>query len=361
MKFLFASELPHLPQKFGGVQSSTHELAQELKQHGHQAVIAAGLFPSDRIGLQTRALAKIIPKRKVYDRILGYPTYRRWIVRDALADIVAETRPDVAVVQPLRQVSLAEELERLSVPTVVYIRDVEWNLLGGDPRNLENSVFVSNSRFTAKSLMERYAIPSTVIIPLFRSAEYQAPRRPENVTFINPHPLKGLGLALEIVSRCPDIPFCFVKSWELNEEEEDAVTRGSRAYGNLTVLPPTRDMAAVYSRAKIVLMPSKWEEAWGRVATEAQFTGIPVIASDRGGLPDSVGPGGLLLDDSIESWVHAVRKLWFDHTYYSELSAAALAHSMRQDLDPAVQVEALLSVARKAIRARAAEQVAGRA
>ena len=359
MKFLFASELPHLPQKFGGVQSSTHELVQELRQHGHQAVVAAGLFSSDRIGLRTRALAKIIPKRKVRDRTLGYPTYRRWIVRDALADIVAETKPDVAVVQPLRQVSLAEELERLSIPTVGYVRDVEWNLLGGDPRNLENSVFVSNSRFTAKSLMERYSIPSTVIIPLFRGTAYQAPRRPENITFINPHPMKGLDLALEIVSRCPDIPFCFVKSWELNEEEEDAVTRGAQAYSNLKIQQPTRDMAAVYSRAKIVLMPSKWEEAWGRVATEAQFAGIPVIASDRGGLPDSVGPGGLLLDDSIENWVHAVRKLWFDHSYYSELSAAALEHSMRRDLNPAAQVEALLSVARKAIRARAAEPVAG--
>ncbi len=64
-------------------------------------------------------------------------------------------------------------------------------------------------------------------------------------------------------------------------------------------------MKQVYRSAKLILMPSMWEEAWGRVATEAQFSGIPVIASNRGGLPESVGPGGVLLDPDgpLEPWV----------------------------------------------------------
>ena len=35
---------------------------------------------------------------------------------------------------------------------------------------------------------------------------------------------------------------------------------------------------------------------FGRIAVEPQFSGIPVVASDRGGLPEAVGPGGVLID-----------------------------------------------------------------
>src|SRR3546814_9881685 len=48
-------------------------------------------------------------------------------------------------------------------------------------------------------------------------------------------------------------------------------------------LPISHDMREVYRRTHTLLVPSQWEEAWGRVATEAQFSGIPVLASDRGG------------------------------------------------------------------------------
>jgi len=92
-------------------------------------------------------------------------------------------------------------------------------------------------------------------------------------------------------------------------------------------------MREVYKKCKILLAPSIFEECYGRIATEAQVSGIPVIASNRGGLPESVGPGGLLLDPAgpIDDWVSAVRRLWFDHRYYAELSAAALAHANRPD------------------------------
>src|SRR5262249_21620774 len=58
----------------------------------------------------------------------------------------------------------------------------------------------------------------------------------------------------------------------------------------------TDDMRTVYCDTRILLVPSQWEdETWGRVVSEAQLSGIPVITSDRGGLPESVGPGGIVL------------------------------------------------------------------
>jgi glycosyltransferase involved in cell wall biosynthesis len=92
-------------------------------------------------------------------------------------------------------------------------------------------------------------------------------------------------------------------------------------------------MTKIYGECKILLVPSVWEEAYGRVVTEAQISGIPVVASDRGGLPEAVGPGGILigLDRPIDDWGAVVRKLWSDKECYAQLSVAAMAHAERPE------------------------------
>ena len=66
-------------------------------------------------------------------------------------------------------------------------------------------------------------------------------------------------------------------------------------------------------------MPSTYPEAWGRVAGEAQASGIPVIASAVGGLPEAVGDGGLLVDPSagVDAWLEAFALLWDDDDAYA--------------------------------------------
>ena len=48
---------------------------------------------------------------------------------------------------------------------------------------------------------------------------------------------------------------------------------------------------ALYSGARAFLFPS-WYEGFGLPPLEAMACGTPVIASDRGSLPEVVGPGG---------------------------------------------------------------------
>ena len=82
-------------------------------------------------------------------------------------------------------------------------------------------------------------------------------------------------------------------------------------------------------------MPTRIDETWGRVVTEAQFSGIPVLASDRGGLPESVGKGGILLpDDDIYSWQIALEDLWSNPQRWCELSKSALQHASRPQIQP---------------------------
>ncbi len=115
------------------------------------------------------------------------------------------------------------------------------------------------------------------------------------------------------------------------------------ALPNVTFLPPQNDMRVSYGKCGVLLAPSVWEEAYGRVATEAQISGIPgKVASSRGGLPEAVGPGGILLDPEqpIADWAAAVRKLWQDRRHCDDLSAAALAHAERCEMNSAYQIDA---------------------
>jgi glycosyltransferase involved in cell wall biosynthesis len=351
MRFLFVSGFHHLPQMYGGVMSNTHELALELMQRDHQVSVAAKLLPTSWLSFRTRIKRKLTAKQAVCDNILGYPVYRPWNVVDALPDFVRAIRPDVAIVQPSDQVATAKKLSDLSVPVIVYLHDVLFDRIDGDLNELKGALFLANSEFTARRYREKFGIDATVIPPLFRAALYQVKRKPQNITLINPQPFKGSDLALQLVARCPEIPFCFVESWELPKAQRSLIQDQMKVLPNLTLKGPIMKMGQIYRQAKIILAPSRLDEAWGRIASEAHFSGIPVVASNRGGLPEAVGPGGILLDPDgpIEDWVNAIRKLWHDEDYYNRLSAAALAYSQRPEIDPDVQIKTLLQVAERAI------------
>jgi glycosyltransferase involved in cell wall biosynthesis len=87
----------------------------------------------------------------------------------------------------------------------------------------------------------------------------------------------------------------------------------------------------------VLLAPSQWNEGWGRVVSEAQASGIPVLASRRGGLPEAVGAGGILVDaeSDIAAWQAALARLWDDGDAYAGYCAAAFAHAARPELDGA--------------------------
>jgi glycosyltransferase involved in cell wall biosynthesis len=170
------------------------------------------------------------------------------------------------------------------------------------------------------------------------------------VTFINPHPKKGRDIAIGIARLCSEIPFVFVESWPLSPDERQELTQKLTTVPNVTLLAPCDDMSQVYGKCRILLAPSVWEEAYGRVATEAQASGIPVIGSTRGGLPEAIGPGGILFDPDapVADWAAAVRKLWHDSRRYDELSAAARAHTLRPEISFPHQIEAWEQVLRAA-------------
>ncbi len=89
------------------------------------------------------------------------------------------------------------------------------------------------------------------------------------------------------------------------------------------------DKPALYSGARALVFPSFYE-GFGLPPLEALACGTPVIASNRGSLPEIVGDGGLLVEpDDVEGLATAMEKLLNDESLWADLRQKGLAHAAR--------------------------------
>jgi glycosyltransferase involved in cell wall biosynthesis len=72
------------------------------------------------------------------------------------------------------------------------------------------------------------------------------------------------------------------------------------------------ELDRVRERAAVVLAPSRWEEPCPYSVIEAMAQGIPVLVSDRGGLPELVGAERALPAENPVPWAGALMGLWAD-------------------------------------------------
>jgi glycosyltransferase involved in cell wall biosynthesis len=264
---------------------------------------------------------------------MGYPVYRVASVVESVRAVADAVRPSAVVVQAGAPVPLAEAFAGIGIPTILYFHDVEFHQLGGPLNQRPGLSFLANSRFTATKIAQAYGFRPPMLPPLVTPGLYRVQSERRSVVFVNPHPLKGVEIALALAKRRPDIPFEFVESWELAPESRRALLEEAARLGNVHWRQWGLDMKPVYLAAKLILAPSRWEEGWGRVVSEAQVSGIPALASRRGGLPEAVGPGGILIepDAELSEWEQALATLWDDSSAYRTLADAAVAHARRED------------------------------
>ena len=79
----------------------------------------------------------------------------------------------------------------------------------------------------------------------------------------------------------------------------------------------------------MVVMPSL-DEGFGIPALEGMTTGVPVVAADRGALPEVVGDAGILVDPSnIAALTDAMRRILDDESLRRRLSIAGRERSGR--------------------------------
>jgi glycosyltransferase involved in cell wall biosynthesis len=336
----------------GGMQNSSIALARGLKARGHNVSLLSGLISEGWLGLCARINMKMAGAKAAKDSTLGFPVWRTWFAWEAAAYVAARVRPDIVVVMARKPVRVAEAFRSLDLPILMWLLDVEFKDHEGAFEALGQVPCVANSNFTAGRYRAHYGVVPRVINPIFNAAEYATETSRENVTFINPTATKGLSIALQLARQCPEIPFQFIEAWPLGDTQKAALMKELAGLPNVRFRASVSDMRQIYNTARVLLAPSQWEEGYGRIATEAQFSGIPILASDRGGLPEAVGDGGVLLNSTapVEQWSQELRRLWNDGAYYSELSQAAIAHSNRNEIDEKYQLDSWEAVLNSAIK-----------
>lgn len=84
---------------------------------------------------------------------------------------------------------------------------------------------------------------------------------------------------------------------------------------------------AAYRNVRCVLVPSNWEEPFCMVAAEALYCGTPVIGSNRGGLPATIGPGGCCHPiTDVAAWIADMRRLLDSDEVHAQLAECGRRH-----------------------------------
>ena len=321
MRVLFASNYPHLPAIRGGLQTTTHDLCRAIQVMGAEAAVLCGLDEHGRTQDDGAPRA---------DRALGYPTFRASAPEQVLALVAAAWGATAIVVQsgtalvPMMLASL-----RTGLPTAVYLHNVETHQLHGTLVPDPSLLYFANSEFTARRWRALSRIECAVIPPVVDGERHFAAQTGDRVLFVNPVPIKGVERMFALAQACPELPFLVVESWNIEPVWRRVCRERARQLGNVEWLDPCDDMRAVYARSRVLLMPSVWEESFGRMVVEAQLNGLPVLATTRGALPENVGDGGLVLDTDApaQDWSAALRRLYDDGEGFGDAARRkALGH-----------------------------------
>jgi len=136
---------------------------------------------------------------------------------------------------------------------------------------------------------------------------------------------KGVRDVLRLAELLPSIGFTLAGRGPLEAE----VAEAARSSPNVTFAGGL-DRAEVIrrlARARICLMPSRWQEPGGIAALEAMSVGTPVIAYASGGLVEYVGDagGGRVVEPDVAALARECEALDSDGSAWEKLSATGAA------------------------------------
>jgi surfactin synthase thioesterase subunit/glycosyltransferase involved in cell wall biosynthesis len=168
------------------------------------------------------------------------------------------------------------------------------------------------------------------------------------VTMVNPCAVKGIDIFVALAARMPDLQFAAVPTWGTNAQDLAAL----RSRTNITLLEPVDNIDDLLLRTRVVLVPSLWAEARSRFVVEAMLRGVPVIASDAGGIREAklgvpyLIPVNLIthykaaLDENlvpvaetppqdIDPWAETLVRLTGDRAHWRQLALQSREAAMR--------------------------------
>lgn len=123
--------------------------------------------------------------------------------------------------------------------------------------------------------------------------------------------LRGVNDFIKLTAAFPEIDF-YVCGNSTDPEMEQQLAQWSEGRNNIKAIwRPMEQMAEVYQQADIAIIPTRGAEGTSLSLLEAMATGMPVITTPVGGLPNLVidGWNGYVVDLNHDSLVPALQKL----------------------------------------------------
>jgi len=350
----------YLP-SLGGGNKACRMLLEGLAASGHECAAVARAITT-RAGPVTEAqFLDQMAGRGVEVRTTGAHRFRyetagvtvdahnlpRGEAREAVAAWVRDFEPDWVLVSDDRDSVLVDAALEAAPERVVYIAQTIVHLPFGPLAHTSDAAQTERLRrararvVISRSLgeyLERHAgLDSTQILPpVFGRGPFPVLSSYDQgyVTLINPCVEKGLDLFLALARRLDSVSFAAVPTWGADASVLDAL----EAADNVTVLQPKDDIRDILSQTRILLAPSMWPETLGYVAIEAMLHGIPVLASDIGGLKEAMLGMDYLLpvrpaervdgsfvsgEQDLEPWLAALNALLHERATYDRVARAS--------------------------------------
>jgi glycosyltransferase involved in cell wall biosynthesis len=282
-----------------------------------------------------------------------------FVLPPAIRRVYDAVRFDLLRVHSLRYIGpaalLARRRYRLDVPIVAHHHHLDASLLnpfieGRVIRAVERVVV--GSQFARRQASAELGVPADKfsVVPYGVDARFAPGPRPGELSGrwgVGAEPVvlflgglkarKNLSLLLdvwgEVARACPDARLVIVGSGPLRQRlEQQAGAPGAPGRVVFTGYVPERDKVDYYRLADVLLFPSALE-GFGFTVAEAMACGLPVVASNRGSLPELVvdGEGGFLIDpDRRADVVAATVRLLRDASLRARLGAANVERAQQR-------------------------------
>jgi surfactin synthase thioesterase subunit/glycosyltransferase involved in cell wall biosynthesis len=380
MRILLAHNSLYYP-SFGGGDKSNRLLMEALAARGHEVRVVARLakFEAEEnahfmVDLEARGVRPEVGEDAVRFVLNGVdvrtltlnPQLRVYFSRQ-----LSQFDPDVIVASTDDPAQLLFEIASRAVRArVVYLVRATIAVSFGPDSSSPNPVrtellrhadgIVGVSEYVAGYVRQWGGLNAIHIpISLIEPGEVRQLGRFENpyVVMVNPCAVKGISIFLALADQARDLQFAAVPTWGTNAGDLAAVHR----LPNISVLDPVENLDDLFRRTRVVLVPSLWAEARSRVVLEAMLRGIPVMASDMGGLKEAklgvpyllpvnpitqyqsaldenMVPVAAVPEQDIGPWLATLRRLTEDREHWEEIAAqsrtAALNYASTLTVEP---------------------------
>jgi hypothetical protein len=355
MRILLTANASYVPPRGGATRSNLLWL-EHMAAAGHACRIVAAKLPEDaakRAQMAQEGLDRQAPAQRgvevleVADRT-GQAAVLRHQIREFGPDWVLVSSEDLGHV-------LLREAHESAAGRVVYLAHTpqffpfgpaSWNPDAHATELVARAAAVVAIGHRTAAYIRQYTGRQATVIhpPIYGSGPFPdlASFDAGLVTMVNPCAVKGISIFTALAERFPTYSLGAMPGWGTTAADRAELA----AHANITVMPNCRHIADFLSRTRVLLMPSLWYEGFGLTVMEAMLHGIPVIASDAGGLVESkMGtpfvahapaieqytpvfdehflPQPVIGPIDLQPWEESLRLLLTDRALYERVSAAS--------------------------------------